>query len=73
MVIYFYLNDLYFQMGMAKLVAYFRRRAISLTDKRVRLMNEVISSIKLIKMYAWEVPFSKKVTGEYLLWREKYC
>ncbi|XP_041482958.1 multidrug resistance-associated protein 5-like isoform X1 [Lytechinus variegatus] len=48
-------------MGMAKLVAYFRRQAIQITDKRVRLMNEVISSIKLIKMYAWEMPFSKKI------------
>ncbi|XP_030837464.1 multidrug resistance-associated protein 5 isoform X2 [Strongylocentrotus purpuratus] len=50
-------------MGMAKLVAHFRRQAIQITDKRVRLMNEVISSIKLIKMYAWEMPFSQKISN----------
>ncbi|XP_071488722.1 ATP-binding cassette sub-family C member 5-like [Diadema antillarum] len=48
-------------MAMAKLVALFRRQAVSVTDKRVRLMNEVVASIKLIKMYAWEMPFSDKI------------
>ena len=31
------------------------------TDKRVSLMNEVINSIRLIKMYAWEIPFTEKI------------
>nr|XP_025708143.1 multidrug resistance-associated protein 9 isoform X2 [Callorhinus ursinus] len=42
------------QMFMAKLNSSFRRSAISVTDKRVQTMNEFLTCIKLIKMYAWE-------------------
>ncbi|XP_073740446.1 ATP-binding cassette sub-family C member 12 isoform X5 [Callorhinus ursinus] len=41
-------------MFMAKLNSSFRRSAISVTDKRVQTMNEFLTCIKLIKMYAWE-------------------
>ena len=37
-----------------------------MTDKRVKLMNEVLSCIKLIKMYAWEKSFAKVIGGEVL-------
>ncbi|XP_050461230.1 ATP-binding cassette sub-family C member 4-like isoform X2 [Cataglyphis hispanica] len=33
-----------------------------LTDRRVQLMNELIAGIQVIKMYAWEKPFSKIVS-----------
>ncbi|XP_026531750.1 multidrug resistance-associated protein 9-like [Notechis scutatus] len=51
------------QMLMAKLTSVFRRRSILLTDKRVLIMNEVLTYIKLIKMYAWEKSFAKIITG----------
>ena len=31
------------------------------TDKRVRIMNEVITGIRVIKMYAWEYAFRRIV------------
>merc|ERR1719510_1278056 len=48
-------------VGVARLTSYFRRKVVVHTDKRVSLMNEVINSIRLIKMYAWEIPFTEKI------------
>ncbi|KAK2578495.1 hypothetical protein KPH14_002055 [Odynerus spinipes] len=39
-----------------------RASIASLTDKRVQLMNDFINGIQVIKMYAWEKPFSKFVS-----------
>ncbi|KAI4890792.1 hypothetical protein NFI96_010580, partial [Prochilodus magdalenae] len=50
------------QFSVARLISVLRRRAVSVTDKRVRTMNEVLTCIKLIKMYAWEESFEKKIT-----------
>lgn len=52
---------------LAKLINKFRWRAILITDNRVRTMNEILNSIKLIKMYAWEESFEEKIAGETLL------
>ena len=43
------------------MTAHFRRKVVVHTDKRVSLMNEIINNIRLIKMYAWETPFSEKI------------
>uniref|UniRef100_H0WU32 ATP-binding cassette sub-family C member 12 n=1 Tax=Otolemur garnettii TaxID=30611 RepID=H0WU32_OTOGA len=49
------------QMFMAKLNSAFRRSAISVTDKRIQTMNEFLTCIKLIKMYAWEKSFTNTI------------
>nr|XP_045368943.1 ATP-binding cassette sub-family C member 12 isoform X1 [Camelus bactrianus] len=51
------------QMFMAKLNSAFRRSAILVTDKRVQTMNEFLTCIKLIKMYAWEKSFTNTIRG----------
>ncbi|XP_069376946.1 ATP-binding cassette sub-family C member 4-like isoform X2 [Paralichthys olivaceus] len=50
------------QTWFGKLFGIFRSRTIVLTDDRIRFMNEVVSGIRIIKMYAWEKPFSALVT-----------
>ncbi|XP_048954159.1 ATP-binding cassette sub-family C member 12 isoform X7 [Canis lupus dingo] len=53
-------------MFMAKLNSAFRRSAISVTDKRVQTMNEFLTCIKLIKMYAWEKSFTNTIQDCFL-------
>ncbi|XP_070538594.1 ATP-binding cassette sub-family C member 5-like [Ptychodera flava] len=51
------------QFGLAKVMTYYRKKAIDVTDLRVRKMNEMIMCVKLIKMYAWELSFSKAIAS----------
>ncbi|XP_070149139.1 ATP-binding cassette sub-family C member 4-like isoform X2 [Polyergus mexicanus] len=49
--------------GTFSLLSHDNRAMIApLTDRRVQLMNELIAGIQVIKMYAWEKPFSKIVS-----------
>ncbi|XP_030600304.1 multidrug resistance-associated protein 4-like [Archocentrus centrarchus] len=50
------------QTWFGKLFGIFRSKTAVLTDSRIRIMNEVVSGIRIIKMYAWEKPFSALVT-----------
>nr|XP_046238010.1 ATP-binding cassette sub-family C member 4-like isoform X2 [Scatophagus argus]XP_046238011.1 ATP-binding cassette sub-family C member 4-like isoform X2 [Scatophagus argus]XP_046238012.1 ATP-binding cassette sub-family C member 4-like isoform X2 [Scatophagus argus]XP_046238013.1 ATP-binding cassette sub-family C member 4-like isoform X2 [Scatophagus argus] len=50
------------QTLFGKLFGMFRSKTAVLTDNRIRIMNEVVSGIRIIKMYAWEKPFSALVT-----------
>ncbi|XP_037617466.1 multidrug resistance-associated protein 4-like isoform X2 [Sebastes umbrosus] len=50
------------QTWFGRLFSKFRSKTAVLTDSRIRTMNEVVSGIRIIKMYAWEKPFSALVT-----------
>ena len=36
---------------------------MSLKDSRIKLMNEVLNGIKVLKLYAWEESFQEKILG----------
>ncbi|XP_078581258.1 ATP-binding cassette sub-family C member 5-like [Branchiostoma floridae x Branchiostoma japonicum] len=38
-----------------------RRKCVKITDSRVRMTSELLNSVKLIKMYAWEKPFTRRI------------
>ncbi|XP_068575379.1 ATP-binding cassette sub-family C member 4 [Cebidichthys violaceus] len=50
------------QTMFGKLFSKFRSETAVLTDDRIRIMNEVVSGMRIIKMYAWEKPFAALVS-----------
>uniref|UniRef100_H2LF23 Cystic fibrosis transmembrane conductance regulator n=1 Tax=Oryzias latipes TaxID=8090 RepID=H2LF23_ORYLA len=50
------------QTLFGRLFSKFRSKTAALTDNRIRTMNEVVSGIRIIKMYAWEKPFAALVS-----------
>ena len=38
-----------------------RRKTMEWTDKRAKLLQELLGGMKLIKFFAWEAPFLKRV------------
>lgn len=40
----------------------FRKKVTLLTDQRIKMINEIIEGIQVIKMFAWEIPFRKIVS-----------
>uniref|UniRef100_A0A673FU77 ATP-binding cassette sub-family C member 5 n=1 Tax=Sinocyclocheilus rhinocerous TaxID=307959 RepID=A0A673FU77_9TELE len=51
-------------MLASRLTAYFHKRCVAVTDRRVRLMNEILGCIKFIKMYCWETAFANNIQKE---------
>ncbi|KAM9999108.1 hypothetical protein ACTFIZ_002667 [Dictyostelium cf. discoideum] len=45
----------------AKKLTETRKSLVSLSDSRVKVTNEILQAIKIIKLYAWEDSFAKKV------------
>ena len=46
---------------MGKLFSKLRLKTVLRSDRRIRILNEIIVGMKVIKLYAWEKPFSKLI------------
>ena len=46
---------------MARVQQRMQRKLMAARDERVKVFNEVINGIKIIKMYAWETGFKEKI------------
>ncbi|XP_023565420.1 multidrug resistance-associated protein 4 isoform X2 [Octodon degus] len=51
------------QSCIGKLFSSLRSKTAAFTDARIRTMNEVITGIRIIKMYAWEKSFADLITS----------
>ncbi|XP_053311343.1 ATP-binding cassette sub-family C member 4 [Spea bombifrons] len=51
------------QTCLGKFFTSLRGKTAAFTDIRIRTMNEVISGMRIIKMYAWEQPFTELVNN----------
>jgi ATP-binding cassette subfamily C (CFTR/MRP) protein 4 len=50
------------QLALGKKISSERQKTIRITDFRVRLMNEILNAIKVVKLYCWERSFSEQVS-----------
>ncbi|KAK4289504.1 hypothetical protein Pmani_037528 [Petrolisthes manimaculis] len=51
-----------FQYCLSRMLGYLRCQTVRVTDDRVRMMNELLVCVKLIKMYAWEKSFASTIS-----------
>jgi len=49
------------QARFMRLMLRFRQKTMVFTDKRAKLLQELLSSIKIIKFFAWEDPYLAKI------------
>lgn len=60
-IIIIILLDLIAQGFMGRGILFFRSRTAKRTDARIKLIDEIVSSIKIIKVQAWEKTFKKMI------------
>ena len=51
------------QMYAVKRMFAIRRKSMLWTDKRSKLLQELLVGMKVIKFFAWEIPFLERISG----------
>ncbi|CAF3730585.1 unnamed protein product [Rotaria sp. Silwood1] len=54
----------------SRLFLYLRTQVLKITDEHVKIMFEIIKSMRIVKMYCWESAFERKVRHTFLLFDE---
>ena len=52
-----------FQTYAMKHMSVIRRKSMLWTDKRAKLLQELLGGMKVIKFFAWEIPFLERISG----------
>ncbi|KAL7746310.1 hypothetical protein RI367_008318 [Sorochytrium milnesiophthora] len=52
-----------FVSSLSSAFARVRTRVVTARDSRIKLLNDILRSVEMLKMYAWEKPFIAKVTS----------
>ena len=52
-----------FQTYAMKRMFAIRRKCMLWTDKRSKLLQELLGGMKVIKKFAWEIPFLERISG----------
>lgn len=52
------MNLSFFSVFLGRKVSRLTSVSAQKTDNRLRLMNQIINGVEVIKMYVWEVPYS---------------
>ena len=58
----YYIN-IFVSGWMGRVFSRYRLETAKRTDTRIRTMNEIISAMRVIKMYTWEKPFAKLISN----------
>ncbi|CAF2965891.1 unnamed protein product [Rotaria sp. Silwood2] len=51
----------FFQSFYGRITVYLRTKIVEITDERVKIMSEIIKSMRIVKMYCWETALIKKI------------
>ena len=64
-----------FKKRLAARLSKQRKQVVKLTDRRVKLITDVVNGIKVVKLYSWEASFGATVAGTRTdaAWPGKYC
>ena len=52
-----------FQTYSMKRMSMIRRKSMLWTDRRSKLLQELLGGMKVIKFFAWEIPFLERIFG----------